>query len=160
MFPIGAKDFDLPPGRTVRAWEGSPAVPVRILVLGGHLHRYAQWAELVDLTTGSTIWRMRPETDSSGAVTRIPLHLPRLGLGLVIDPGHRYRLTAVYDNPTGRTIAHGGMAKIGGLVVPAGGAHWPGVDAQDSLYRQDLRRLLRYRCGFEAAEEEPETMAP
>ncbi len=160
MFPIGSKDFDLPPGRTVRVWEGSPAAPVRILVLGGHLHRYAQWAELVDLTAGDTIWRMHPETDRSGSVTRIPMHLPRLGFGWVIDPGHRYRITAVYDNPTGRTIAHGGMAKIGGLVVPADGTHWPRVNPQDSLYRQDLRRLLRFQCGFEGPEGEPEMMAP
>lgn len=160
MFPIGAKDFDLPPGRTVRAWEGSPAVPVRLLVLGGHLHRYARWAELVDLTTSATIWRMRPDTNAGGAVTHIPMHLVRFGLGVVIDPAHRYRLTAMYDNPTGRTIPHGGMAKIGGLVVPARGARWPGVDAQDSLYRQDMRRLLRFQCGFEGSAEEPEEMAP
>jgi hypothetical protein len=160
MFPIGSKEFDLPPGRTVRVWEGSPAVAARILVLGGHLHRYAQWAELVDLTTGAVIWRVRPETDRSGAVTRIPMHVPRLGLGRVIDPAHRYRLTAVYANSTGRTIPRGGMAKIGGLVVPANGAHWPSVDLGDSLYRQDLRRLLRHQCGFEGPEEEMMMHAP
>ena len=160
MFPIGSKDFDLPPGRSVKVWEGSPAVRARILVLGGHLHRYAQWAELVDLTTGATIWRMHPDTDASGAVTGIPTHLPRLGLGRVIDPGHRYRLTAAYDNPTGRTIPHGGMAKIGGLVMPAGGAHWPSMDTRNTLYQQDLRRLLRYQCGFEGPEEEMLMMAP
>lgn len=160
MFPIGSKDFDLPPGRSVRVWEGSPAVAARILVLGGHLHRYAQWAELVDRTTGAVIWRMHPETDASGAVTRIPMHFPGLGLGRVIEPAHRYRLTAVYDNPTGRTIPRGGMAKIGGLVVPANGAHWPGVDTKDSLYRQDLRRLLRYQCGFEGPGEELMMHAP
>lgn len=160
MFPIGSKDFDLAPGRTVRVWEGSPAVPVRILVLGGHLHRYAQWAELVDLTAGDTIWRMHPETDRRGDVTRIPMHLPRLGLGRVIEPRHRYRLTAVYDNPTGRVIPHGGMAKIGGLVVPASGARWPSVDASDSLYRADLRRLLRFQCGFAGPEGELEMMGP
>jgi len=160
MFPIGSKDFDLPPGRTVRVWEGSPAVAARILVLSGHLHRYAQWAELADLTTGAVIWRMRAVTDPSGGVTRIPIHFPRLGLGRVIEPAHRYRLTAVYDNPTGRTIPRGGMAKIGGLVVPAHGAHWPSVDTRDSLYRQDLRRLLRYQCGFEGPGEDMVMHAP
>jgi len=160
MFPIGSKEFDLPPGRTLRVWEGSPAVATRILVLGGHLHRYARWAELVDLTTGAVIWRVRPETDSSGAVTRVPMHVPRLGLGRVIYPAHRYRLIAVYANPTGRTIPRGGMAKIGGLVVPANGGRWPSVDTGDSLYRLDLRRLLRHQCGFEGPAEEAMMHSP
>src|SRR5437899_10229183 len=38
--PTGSKAFDLPPGRTVRFWEGSPAIAGTFLGLGGHLHDY------------------------------------------------------------------------------------------------------------------------
>ncbi|NIR44456.1 MAG: hypothetical protein GWM93_09830, partial [Gemmatimonadetes bacterium] len=38
MGPVGLKDFPVPPGRTVKSWEGSPAIDGRILAIGGHLH--------------------------------------------------------------------------------------------------------------------------
>lgn len=149
MFPLGEKVFDLPPGRSVHAWEGSPAVPVRLLLVGGHLHRYARWIELSDVTTGEVIWRARPDTDHTGAVTRMPVQLIRLGLGRTLLPTHRYRLAALYDNPTGRPIRRGGMAKIAGLVALTARAPWPVADGTDSLYQEDMRRLLRARCGVE-----------
>ncbi|HEV8264476.1 MAG TPA: hypothetical protein VGQ06_05960 [Gemmatimonadales bacterium] len=146
MFPLGEKVFDLPPGRSEHAWEGSPAVPVRLLLVGGHLHRYARSIQLSDVTTGEVIWRAHPDTDHTGAVTRMPVQLIRLGLGRTLVPTHRYRLAALYDNPTGQPIRRGGMAKIAGLVVPAGGVQWPTTDRADSLYQEDLRRLLRSGC--------------
>src|SRR2546427_321178 len=60
---------------------------------------------------------------------------PRLGLHIV--PTHRYRLTAVYENPTGRLIPDGGMGAVAGLFVPDRGAVWPAVDTSDVLYRTD-----------------------
>ena len=50
--PGGSKAFDLPPGRTVRAWESSPAISGTILGMGGHVHDYAVGLELTDVTTG------------------------------------------------------------------------------------------------------------
>lgn len=149
MFPLGEKVFDVPPGPSIHAWEGSPAIPVRILAVGGHLHRYARWVELSDLTTGKVIWRARPKTDATGAIARMPVRLLPLGLRGTLTPTHRYRLAALYHNPTGRTIQHGGMAKIAGLAIPAAGLQWPAADSADPLYREDLHRLLRSRCTLE-----------
>src|SRR3989442_1485848 len=39
-FPVGDKSFTLPPGRSSRAYEGSPVVPGKIVGLGGHMHDY------------------------------------------------------------------------------------------------------------------------
>jgi hypothetical protein len=146
MFPLGEKVFDLPPGRSEHAWEGSPAVPVRLLFVGGHLHRYARSIQLSDVTTGEVIWRARPDTDRTGAVTRMPVQLIRLGLGRTLVPTHRYRLVAHYLNPTGRPLRRSGMASIAGLVAPAGRARWPVADGTDALYQEDMRRLLRSGC--------------
>jgi len=144
MFPTGPMEFDLPPGRTVRSWDGSPAVPARILGLSGHLHRYAEWMELRDLTARRVIWRARPRTDASGEVTSMPVSLPHLGLGRVVYPTHRYRITASYFNPTGHTIPEGGMAKVGGIFTPV--APLPEVAVGDPLYQADIRHLLGLRC--------------
>src|SRR5438445_303465 len=69
----------------------------------------------------------------------------RLHVRLVLHviPAHRYRLTAVYENPTGRHIRDGGMGAVAGLFVPDHGAVWPAVDTRDSLYQQDLAATIR-----------------
>src|SRR3989449_3809805 len=41
-FPVGDKSFDLPPGRSERAYEGSPAVDGKIIVIGGRQPGYGQ----------------------------------------------------------------------------------------------------------------------
>jgi hypothetical protein len=143
--PTGSKAFDLAPGRTTRSWEGSPAIPGTILGLGGHLHDYGESLELRDVTTGELLWRGTPITDGAGHVRGFPLarfyNWHRLGIH--ITPAHRYRLTAVYENPTGRLIRDGGMGAVAGLFVPDRGAAWPAVDPADTLYQRDLAATLR-----------------
>ena len=143
--PTGSKAFDLAPGRTERFWEGSPAIPGTILGLGGHMHDYGVSLELKDVTNGRILWRGAPVTDGGGRVITFPLarfySWHRLGVHVV--PGHRYRLTAVYDNRTGRTIRDGGMGAVAGLFVPDRGTTWPAVDTADTLYQRDLASTIR-----------------
>jgi hypothetical protein len=141
---MGIKSFDLPPGRTVRSWEASPAIGGTILGLGGHLHDYGVSLELRDVTTGRVLWGGSPITAGPRVVT-FPLarfyNWHRLGLHIL--PAHRYRVTAVYENPTGQVIHEGGMGAVAGLFVPDYGAVWPTVDTADTLYQADLRATLR-----------------
>jgi len=142
--PTGSKAFDLPPGRTERSWEGSPAIAGTMLGLGGHMHDYGVSLELKDMTTGKVLWRGAPVTDTAGRVITFPLvrfyNWRRLGVRVV--PTHRYRLTAVYQNRTGRSIRDGGMGAAAGLFVPDRGAEWPAVDTQDTLYQRDLAATI------------------
>jgi hypothetical protein len=144
-FPVGDKAFDVPPGRSSRSYEGSPAVPGTIVAIGGHLHEYGTRLEFVDETTGRVIYRGAPRTDSTGDVVGMPV--ARLyglfHLGAHIDPSHRYRVSAYYDNPTGDTIPEGGMGVVGGLFVPDRGTTWPATDPSDTLYQQDFRHAMR-----------------
>jgi hypothetical protein len=143
--PTGSKAFDLPPGHTERSWEGSPAIAGTILGLGGHLHDFGVSLELKDMTSGTVLWRGAPVTDRAGRVITFPLARfytwHRLGVHVV--PEHRYRLTAVYENRTGRAIRDGGMGAVAGLFVPDRGATWPAVDTRDTLYQRDLAATLR-----------------
>lgn len=143
--PTGSKAFDLPPGRTERFWEGSPAIPGTIVGLGGHLHDYGVSLELKDMTSGAVLWHGAPETDGAGRVITFPLarFYSWRRLGIHLTPAHRYRLTAVYENPTGQAIRDGGMGAVAGLFVPDWGASWPAVDPGDSLYQQDQAATLR-----------------
>jgi hypothetical protein len=145
LFPVGDKSFDLPPGHSERWYEGSPAIPGTIVAIGGHLHEYGTALELRDETSRKLIWRAKPETDSAHHIVRIPVGklYGLLHLGAHVEPGHRYRLTVSYENPTGQTIPNGGMGVVGGLFIPDGHTVWPQVDQRDSLYQADLRQALR-----------------
>src|SRR5438445_738589 len=68
--------------------------------------------------------------------------VPRLRFVRRVAPDHRYRLTAVYETPTGRVLRDGGMGAVAGLLVPDRGATWPAVDPADSVYRADLHDTL------------------
>jgi len=144
-FPVGDKSFDLPPGRSERAYEGSPVVPGDIVVIGGHLHQYGVSIELSDATTGELIWSARPVRDARRGVVSMPIGklygLTHLGAHIV--PEHRYRVRVVYDNPTGQVLSDGGMGVLGGLFAPDGDVPWPTTNPNDSLYQQDLRHFLR-----------------
>jgi hypothetical protein len=144
-FPVGDKSFDLPPGRSERSYEASPAIAGTIVAIGGHLHDYGVSIELANASTGEVIWRAEPQRDAEGRLQSIPVgRLYKLGrLGVHVDPGERYRVTVVYDNPTGRTLPAGGMGVVGGLFVPDDPAQWPRVNPTDTLYITDLLHATR-----------------
>jgi len=150
-FPVGDKSFTLPPGRSSRTYEGSPAVPGKIVGLGGHMHDYGRLIEFVDATTGEVIYHAAPVGDSAGHIASVPVS--RLygwtGLGVHITPDHKYRVSVYYDNPTGQSIPDGGMGVVGGLFVPDRGVAWPAADRTDSLYQQDYRHYMRLVGGHE-----------
>jgi len=108
------------------------------------MHDYGISLELKDMTTGKVLWRGAPVTDTAGRVITFPLarfyNWRRLGVRVV--PTHRYRLTAVYQNRTRRSIRDGGMGAAAGLFVPDRGAEWPAVDTQDTLYQRDLAATI------------------
>jgi hypothetical protein len=143
--PHGSKAFDLVPGRSTHSFESHPAIGGTIVGLGGHLHKYGVRIELSDATTGEVLWHAAPVLDSAGRVVSIPTTLlwswRRLGVHIV--PEHRYRVTAVYDNPTGHLIQNGGMGLVAGLFVPDRGTRWPAVDPSDTLYQRDLLATLQ-----------------
>lgn len=134
--------YDLPPGRSEAVWEGSPAVAGRILALGGHLHTHGTLLRLEDLTAGEVLWEARPQVGPGGGIVGMPRRQLLGRLGIPLSPDHRYRITAVYENPTGRTLRAGAMGTIGGVFKPARTAEWPDPDPSDPFYRSDLRAVL------------------
>lgn len=133
---LGKKDFDLPPGRSEWSWEGSPAVEGRLLGAGGHLHDHAEQLVFRDLTTGEVLWQTRPVVDERGRTVGVPVGKFWWKGGIKLTPDHTYRLEVIYENPTGQTIADGGMGVLGGVFKPAG--PWPVLDPDDPRYQANL----------------------
>ena len=90
------------------------------------------------------LWEARPELDSARVVEGMPTKY-FLPLGLKLDPDHVYRLTAFYDNPTGRVIPGGGMGALGGIVLRAWGR--PG---RHRPTRPEYRKDVRLTVGAES----------
>lgn len=143
-FPVGDKSFDLPPGRSERSYEGSPAVAGKVIVIGGHMHEYGRTIEFWDVTTGKMLWHGEPVPGPRGEPSAVPLSklYSLTGIGMRITPTHRYRVRVIYENPTSRTITNGGMGVVGGLFMPDRKAVWPATNQSDSLYQQDLRHFM------------------
>jgi hypothetical protein len=142
--PAGAS-FDLPPGRSTFTWEGSPAIDVKVLGLGGHIHEYGEELRLEELRADGTarvLWRSTPEKREDGGVAAVPRKTFLLRLGLLLSSDRTYRLVAVYHNPTDRVIPAGGMAEIAGAVVPRD--DWPASDPGDATFRADYRSFTRH----------------
>jgi hypothetical protein len=143
---IGPKDkpnvFDLPPGRSEHYWEGSPAVAGRVLGLSGHLHKYGVALRLEDRTTGTVLWEATPQRDAHGEITGMPVSRFLLSAGKPLRPDRVYRLTALYDNPTGRTIPEGGMGVMGGVLMLRGASRWPAIDPANADYLKDRAQIF------------------
>jgi hypothetical protein len=131
--------YDLPPGRSEKSWEGRPALAGRILGVGGHLHQYGVALILEDLTAGKVIWKAEPILDEAGELVGMPIKKFFWRLGVPLRTDHTYRLTAIYDNPTGETIPDGAMGTLGGVFLPARGTIWPAIDPNSPEYQLDLR---------------------
>lgn len=136
--------FDLPPGRSTYAWEGSPAIDAEILGLGGHLHAHAVEIRLEEVRPdgrAKVLWQSRPSFSADGLVREIPRKTFLLRLGLGLSKERTYRVVVSYENPTGQVIPGGGMGELAGVVLPD--SPWPVPDRSDPAYVADYRHFTR-----------------
>jgi hypothetical protein len=134
--------FDLAPGITTRSAEFVMPVSGRLLAAGGHVHDFARSIGLVDCASGKTLVLLHPHRRKDGTVTG----LSRFVFGfnddaLRLERGHCYRVVVVYDNPTGRTIAAGGMGYLGGPLQVDDMAGWPAIEPVREKIAIDLRTM-------------------
>jgi hypothetical protein len=108
------------------------------------MHEFGRTIELWDATTGKMLWHGEPGPKPPGEPSAVPITTlySLRGIGLRITPAHRYRVRVIYENPTGRALAGGGMGVVGGLFIPDRNAVWPKTDPTDSLYQKDLKHFM------------------
>jgi len=144
MYPevSARKAWDLPPGRSVKTWDASPAIRGLIIGLGGHLHAHASRLRFENLSTGEVLYDIRPRLDEDGEVVDIPALTHRgRGVGALVVPEHRYRITVEYRNPFDSVIEEGGMGSIAGAFIPL--EDWPAANPRQALFAADYEWVLR-----------------
>lgn len=142
----GTSDYDLEPGTNVTTGEVEVPVSGRLLGVGGHLHDHGKELTLVDAAkgpedaaeggnapagaadghgarsggpaAGREIARLVPETDERGRILSMPVVPFLFTGGHALEAGDLVRVTARYENPTGRAIPEGAMGIVVGYFLP------------------------------------------
>lgn len=135
--------YDLPPGRSEKSHEFLMPIDGRLLGAGGHLHDHAIELRLEEIPSGNEVVRLHATLDRQGIIQEVDRRLFGVrGDGIRLRQGRRYRLTAVYDNPTGATIPSGAMGIMIGLFAPSRMEDWPRVDPANPGIKADLEAIL------------------
>jgi hypothetical protein len=110
--------YDLEPGKSFTAARFTMKFQGALLGVGGHLHDYGRGLVLDDVTHKSAIANLKPQTDPSGRLLSIPVISFADSGGYRLEPGQVLRVTATYDNPTGRYLLEGAMGIVVGYFLP------------------------------------------
>jgi hypothetical protein len=138
----GHNTFDVPPGKSIKAYEFTLPVGGRLLGVGGHMHDYGNRVWLEDVESGKVLTQVTAQRDTEGKLVKVSRKLFGVsGDGLRLKAKRRYRVVGEYDNPTGEMRAKGAMASMVGLFVPDDMRRWPAVDPRDPTYRRDVASL-------------------
>lgn len=130
--------YDMPPGRSTRCFEVSPAVDGTVIALGGHLHRFGAAISLQESASGEVLWSTEAVRSPEGEVLAVPPELLVRSGSIELKADRRYRIVAAYDNPTGEVVRDGAMGTLGGVFLTDN--PWPSVDRDDAVYRWDVSR--------------------
>jgi hypothetical protein len=144
----GTNTFDVPPGKSTKAYEFTLPVGGRLLAVGGHMHDYGSGVRLEDAETGKVLTRVVAERAADGKLVKVSRKLFGVsGQGLRLKAKHPYRVVGEYDNPTDEVRVKGAMASMVGLFVPDDMKRWPTIDPRDPVYQRDLASLQTRGAG-------------
>lgn len=134
--------FDVAPGVSTTSAEFTIPVSGHLRALGGHLHDYGVELRLEDAESNEVLARLGTRRTSEGLLREVEQTSFRLKRrGLRLSANHRYRVVAVYDNPTCRTIAAGAMGFVAGAFIPDDLRGVERVDSTDPAFQRDMEGL-------------------
>jgi hypothetical protein len=94
--------YFVPPGQDEKQLNFEMPFDGRIHFLGTHMHPYGLSIELFNVTRSERVWTGRRVTDSQGRMVAMETFSSEEGY--TVRAGESYRVTAVYDNPTGHPM--------------------------------------------------------
>lgn len=138
----GVNTFDVPPGKSTKAYEFTLPVGGRLLAVGGHMHDYGTGVRLEDAESGKLLTQVMAQRAPDGKLVKVSRKVFGVsGKGLRLKPNHHYRVVGEYDNPTGEVRIKGAMASMVGLFVPDDMKRWPAINPRDPIYQRDIASL-------------------
>jgi hypothetical protein len=115
----GDSGYDLKPGKN----ENTGSVTVKyngiLLGVGGHMHDYAKQIVLEDTTRKETVATLDAKLDEKGQLLSMPVVMFSDRGGYKFTAGDQLRITATYENITGKPLPDGAMGIVVGYFLPA-----------------------------------------
>jgi hypothetical protein len=115
----GKSGYDLNAGKNENVGTVTVKYNGVLLGVGGHMHDYAKQIVLEDATRKETVATLNANVDEKGQLVSMPVVTFFDRGGYKFAAGDQLRITATYDNTTGKPLSNGAMGIVVGYFLPA-----------------------------------------
>jgi len=115
----GNSGYDLPAGKSEKTGTVTVKYDGVLLGVGGHLHDYGKQIVLQDVSRKETVATLDAQADAQGLLESVPVKLFVQEGGYKFATGDVLKISATYDNPTGKLLRDGAMGIAVGYFVAA-----------------------------------------
>ncbi len=115
----GNSGYDLPAGKSEKSGTVTVEYNGVLLGVGGHLHDYGRQVVLQNASRKETVATLDARVDAQGRLESVPVKLFLQEGGYKFGAGDVLKISAAYDNPTGKLLRDGAMGIAVGYFVPA-----------------------------------------
>lgn len=119
VMSCGNSGYDLPAGDSEKTGTVTVKYSGVLLGVGGHMHDYAKQLVLEDTTRKETVATLDAKVDSHGELISMPTVLFLDKGGYKFSAGDALKISATYDNTTGKLLRDGAMGIVVGYFVPS-----------------------------------------
>ncbi len=114
----GNSGYDLPAGPSSKTGLVAVKYDGILLGVGGHMHDYAQQLVLEDATQKKNLAILKAHTDDKGQLLDIPVVTFYAAGGEKLSAGDQLKITATYNNTSGKLRRQGAMGIVVGYFTP------------------------------------------
>jgi hypothetical protein len=118
----GDSGYDLPAGKSEKVGRVTLNYDGVLLGVGGHMHDYAKQIVLEDTTQKATVATLDAQVNDKGQLVGMPVKTFYQEGGYRLAAGDQLKMTATYNNTTGKVLRDGAMGIVVGYFVPANDA--------------------------------------
>jgi hypothetical protein len=137
----GNSGYDLPVGPSEKTGTIGVKFDGVLLGVGGHMHDYAKQIVLENTTGKETIATLQAKTDDKGQLQYMPVAIFLATGGEKLSAGDQLKVTATYDNITGKLLRQGAMGIVVGYFVPTSDAQFASFRHAAKTPRHNMRDM-------------------
>jgi hypothetical protein len=115
----GNSSYDVPAGKSEKSGTVTVKYDGVLLGVGGHLHDYGRQVVLQDASRKETVATLEAKVNEKSLLESVPVKLFLDQGGYKFSAGDVLKISASYDNPTGKLLRDGAMGIAVGYFVPA-----------------------------------------
>lgn len=118
VMSCGNSGYSLPAGDSTKTGTVTVKYSGVLLGVGGHMHDYAKELVLQDTTRKETVATLDAKTEPNGELISMPTAMFVDQGGYKFSAGDVLKISATYDNTTGKPLPDGAMGIVVGYFVP------------------------------------------